>query len=193
VLSEDVVRYAFAQFKQQLQERLEGTRSQLTALRTEPERLKEEISNIAGVIATGRHSPALLAELEKRERRLDEISDVLLASDGHGIDARLREIEDFVLIRMKDLGGLLAGETPRAKAEMAKHCTDITLTPEGKTYRLSGEWDLLGVRSDGAGCQNRTLEPTIPVQLEQALVSALVRDANWSLPPENRIGCARAA
>jgi hypothetical protein len=121
VLSEDVVRYTFAQFKQQLQERLEGTRSQLTVLRTE------------------------------RERRLDEISDGLLASDGHGIDARLREIEDFVLSRMKDLGALLAGETPRAKAEMTKHCTGITLTPEGKTYRLSGEWDLLGVRSDGAG------------------------------------------
>jgi hypothetical protein len=73
------------------------------------------------------------------------------------IDARLREIEDFVLSRLKDLNGLLAGETPRAKAQMAKHCTDITLTPEGKAYRLSGEWDLLGVvRSDGAGGQNRT-------------------------------------
>jgi hypothetical protein len=39
---------------------------------------------------------------------------------------------------------------------MAKHCTDITLTPEGETYRLSGEWDLLGVRSDGAGGPDRT-------------------------------------
>jgi len=156
VLSEDVVRYALAQFKQQPLERLEGARSQLTVLRTERERLKEEVNNLAGVIATGRHSPALLAELEKRERRLDEISDELLASDGRGIDARLREIEDFVLNRMKDLNGLLAGETPRAKAEMAKHCTDITLTPEGKTYRLSGEWDLLGVRSDGAGGAART-------------------------------------
>lgn len=90
---------------------------------------RKKISNLAGVIATGRHSTALLSELEKRERRLDEISDELLASDGHGIDARLREIEDFVLSRLKDLGGLLAGKIPRAKAEMAKHCTDITLTP----------------------------------------------------------------
>lgn len=51
----------------------------------------------------------------------------------------------------------LAGEIPRAKAELAKHCTEITLTPEGDSYKLSGEWDLLGsVRSDGAGGQNRT-------------------------------------
>jgi hypothetical protein len=53
---------------------------------------------------------------------------------------------------MKDLNGLLAGEIPRAKAEIAKHCTDITSNQEGNTYRLSGEWHLLGVlRSDGAG------------------------------------------
>ena len=156
VLSEDVAQYALAQFKQQLQERLEGARSQLAVLRTERERLKEEIGNLAGVIATSRHSPALLAELEKRERRLDEISEELLASDGAWIDARLREIDEFVLSRLKDLSGLLAGEIPRAKAELAKHCTDITLTPEGKSYRLSGEWDLLGVRSDGAGGTART-------------------------------------
>jgi hypothetical protein len=159
MLSEDVVRYALTQFKQQLHERLEGTTSHLAVLRTERERLKEEISNLAGVIAMGRHSPALLAELEKRERRLGEISEELLASDGRGIDARLCEIEDFALSRLNDLSGLLAGEIPRAKAELAKHCTDITLTPEGKTYRLDGEWDLLGVRSGGAGGPARLLQP----------------------------------
>src|SRR6266436_9395513 len=33
---------------------------------------------------------------------------------------------------LRDLNGLLAGEIPRAKAEKAKHCTDITLTPARK-------------------------------------------------------------
>src|SRR5258707_15614626 len=84
VLYEDVVRYALTQFKQQLQERLEGTRSQLAVLRTERERLKEEIGNLASVIATGRHSPALLAELEKRKRRLDEKKGELFPSVGGG-------------------------------------------------------------------------------------------------------------
>ena len=107
---------------------------------------------------------ALLAELEKRKRRLDENSEELLATDGRGIHARLREIEDFVLNRLKDLKWLLAGEIPRAKAELAKHRTDIALTPEGKTYRLSGEWDLLGVRSDGAGGRNWT--ERLPVKFE---------------------------
>jgi hypothetical protein len=81
----------------------------------------------------------------------------LLATDGRGIDARLKEIEAFVLGELQNIQGRLAGEIPRAKVELAKHCAEITLTPEGDTYRLSGKWDLLGdVRSDGAGGQNRT-------------------------------------
>jgi hypothetical protein len=88
---------------------------------------------------------------------LEEISDELLATDGRGIDARLKEIETFVLSSLQSIQGRLAGEIPRAKAELAKHCTEITLTPGGDSYKLSGEWDLLGnVRSDGAGGQNRT-------------------------------------
>jgi hypothetical protein len=38
--------------------------------------------------AAGRHAPALLSELEKRERRLEEISEELLSTDGSGIDSR---------------------------------------------------------------------------------------------------------
>jgi len=37
-----------------------------------------------------------------------------------------------------------------------EHCTDITPIPEGKTYRLSGEWDVLGVRLNGARGPDRT-------------------------------------
>ena len=118
--------------------------------------MKLEISNLAAVIAQGRHSPSLLAELERREKRLSEISDEIFSSSANGLDAKLREIEDFVMRRLGDLHGLLTGDVKRAKSELAKHCTEITLTPEGQTYQISGDWDLLGGRSDGAGGQNRT-------------------------------------
>jgi hypothetical protein len=69
----------------------------------------------------------------------------------------MKEIEAFVLSGLSDIQQRLSSEIPRAKAELAKHCTEITLTPEGKTYKLSGEWDLLGdVRSDGAGGPDST-------------------------------------
>jgi hypothetical protein len=38
----------------------------------------------------------------------------------------------------------------------SKHCTAITLTPGGTTFRITGDWKLLGGRSGGAGGQNRT-------------------------------------
>ena len=75
---------------------------------------------------------------------------------GNGLDARLQEMESFVLSRLRDIQSILTGEIPRAKAELAKHCTEITATPDGKSYRLSGDWDLVGVRSDGAGGGNWT-------------------------------------
>jgi hypothetical protein len=71
-------------------------------------------------------------------------------------------METFVLSRLQSIHELLAGDVPRAKAELARHCIEITLTPEGKSYRLSGEWDLLGdVRSDGAGGPASTVLPQI--------------------------------
>jgi hypothetical protein len=66
VLHEDAVRYTIAKFKAELTQRVDSTRSHLSVLREEREQLKTEIANLACVIASGWHSPALLAELEKR-------------------------------------------------------------------------------------------------------------------------------
>ena len=156
VFREDVATYALAEFKRQYKAKVEGVRSHLGTLQQEREKLKVEISNLAAVIAQGRQSPALLAELEKRERRLTEISDEIFSSSGNGLDAKLKEIEDFVMRRLGDIHSLLTGDVQRAKSELAKHCTEITLTPEGRSYKISGDWNLLGGRSDGAGGQNRT-------------------------------------
>src|SRR5260370_42317851 len=109
----------------------------------------------------GHRSAALLDELGKRERELEGISEELIAADGNGLDSRLREIEEFVQKRLQDIRGLLFADVPRAKAELSKHCTAITLTPEGSTFRITGDWNLLGGRSDGAGgpvCATRTTE-----------------------------------
>jgi hypothetical protein len=36
-------------------------------------------------------------------------------------------------------------------AIFTKHCTVITLTPERASFRITGDWDLLGGHSGGAG------------------------------------------
>jgi len=70
------------------------------------------------------------------------------------LDPRLQEIEEFVQKRLQDIGGLLFADVPRAKAELSKHCTAITLTPEGSTFRIAEDWNLLGGLSDGTVGQN---------------------------------------
>jgi hypothetical protein len=45
--------------------------------------------------------------------------------------------------RLRDIQGLLGGEVLRAKSELAKHCTDITLTAKGNSYIVSGDWNLV--------------------------------------------------
>jgi site-specific DNA recombinase len=156
VLREDLAGYALEEFKRQLQARLVAARSHLSVMRARRERVKVEIANLAKAVAEGYSSAALLAELGKRERELEDISEQVLVADGTGFDARLQEIEQFVQKRLHDVRGLLFADVPRAKAELSKHCAAITLTPEGSTYRISGDWNLLGGRSDGAGGQNRT-------------------------------------
>jgi site-specific DNA recombinase len=156
VLREDIAAFALDEFKRQLRARLSDARSHLAVMRNKREKLKVEIGNLARAIAEGHSSAALLDELGKRERELDSISEELLTADGNGLDARLQEIEKFVQKRLQDIRGLLFADVPRAKAELSKHCTAIKLTPEGSTFRIAGDWNLLGGRSDGAGGQNRT-------------------------------------
>jgi len=117
---------------------------------------KDEVANLACVIAEGHQSPGLLAELSRREKELSTISDDLRTCDQGGFEGRLEEVDAFVRKRLQDVRSLLVSDVPRAKAELAKHCTAIVIQPEGNTYRINGHWDLLGGRSGGAGGQNRT-------------------------------------
>ena len=133
-----------AEFRRQYKAKLEEVRSHLGTMQQEREKLKLEISNLAAVIAQGRQSPALLAELEKRERRLTEIGDEIFSSSENGLDAKLKEIEEFVMRRLGDIHGLLTGDVQRAKSELAKPCTEITLTPEGQTYEIKRGLELVG-------------------------------------------------
>ena len=57
----------------------------------------------------------------------------------------------------------------RLRAIFGKHIEKITLTPRGEHYLASGTWDFEGRGSiDGAGGQNRSLQPRIEFRIEVA-------------------------
>jgi len=86
-----------------------------------------------------------------KDSELEAMSDELLAVNETGIQAKLEEIEAFIRKRFANLAQLASLEVRAAKAELAKHCSAITVTPDGDSYTVSGGWDLMGVRSVGAG------------------------------------------
>lgn len=63
------------------------------------------------------------------------MSDEIFSTTAKGLDAKLQDIERFVMQRLAEIHQLLTGDIPRAKSEFVKHCTEITLTREGEPTR----------------------------------------------------------
>ena len=156
VLNNDVLRFAVSEFGRQLRERLSTGRSQIEQQKRRREVLRVEIQNLADIVAHGNASKALLENLAKRERELEELEAGLLSNREELIPIKLEQIEKFIRERFMDLRHLSAENAIAAKAELAKHCDSIWVTPENGGYSLSGDWNLTAGRSDGAGGQNRT-------------------------------------
>jgi chromosome segregation ATPase len=147
---------ALAEFKRQLKRKMEGMRSDLGVVRQEREKLKAEISNLAGVIANGRQSTALLAELGKRERRLDKISDELLASTDDGLEMKLQKIEEFAMKRLRHIQGTARRRCASRKIGTGENTAPTSRLPQKGTVTSSAEMESIG-RTSG-WCRRSTTE-----------------------------------
>lgn len=88
----------------------------------------------------------MTAELRDLERQLADLREFAAASQPETFQLRMREMRKFVETRLRDLQALFGAEAVTIRAEIAKHVQKITLTPEGRTYVVSGTWDLLGAK-----------------------------------------------
>jgi site-specific DNA recombinase len=155
VLHPEVIEYTLQRFEEALIEQMAGLDSELEQMRSRKASLEKEIQNLTDRIATGDPSPSIMAAIVDRERELSRIADHLLECSPDSLRIRLKDIRRFVETRMKDLRCLLNFDPVTIRAEIAKHVRHIVLTPEGRTYRATGTWDLLGCGSmDGAGGQS---------------------------------------
>ena len=67
-----------------------------------------------------------------------------MASTDNGLQTKLQKIEEFAMKRLRDIQGLLGGDVLRAKSELMKHCTDITLTPKREQLRRQRRLESIG-------------------------------------------------
>jgi len=114
------------------------------------ERKKEldaELARLTAAVAESGHSATLLAAIAVRERELDEI-ETSLRDPNQVFASSSEELQQFALERLSSLPDLLSCDVPRARAELSKHVTQITMHPAQQNgdrhYTCQGEWNLLG-------------------------------------------------
>lgn len=139
IFNDDIIQFAIGEFEKQLRERVRRVRGDLEGKRERREVLRAEIKNLADAVAQGHASKALLENLACRERELQELDTTLLSDREDAIQVKIDQIEKFIRDRFADLRQLSAKNAIAAKAELAKHCDSIWITPEKEGYTLRGK------------------------------------------------------
>ena len=116
----------------------------MAAMRKRKAKLQAEVANLAKVVASGVHSPTVIAGIAEREREISDISDRLTSSDTGSIRSRVEKLRAKALVRMRDLRQCLTGDPVTARGYLARHVEKIVMKPSGKLYVASGSWNLLG-------------------------------------------------
>jgi site-specific DNA recombinase len=155
VLREDVANYILDRFEDQLVKELENIGGEMDRMKKRKADLESEIARLTAGLASGIHSPAVMAEIAKREREIAEFSDRLLSSNPQSIHSRVQRLRDMAVNRIRDLRLYLNSDTALARAHLAKHVEKIIMQPGKKAYVVSGSWNLLG-HGECAEGQNRT-------------------------------------
>jgi len=152
VLQPGAINYVLDEFRSLLQSAQLDRPQEKQRAQERIKELKEQLRRLTVAVAEGGHSAFLLDAISERERELGEL-DSSLATTCSGLGNSSEEVRQFALRRLSALPDLFSCDIPRARAELAKHVTQITLTPaetnENRHYSCTGEWNLLGTLSGG--------------------------------------------
>ncbi len=157
VLRPDVVDYALQEFERQLTGALSELSGQVGRMRQRREQIQQELRRLIDTAAACGHSTALVEAINSREQELGDIAQRLFTSQPDSVSAHVAKIRRFVSERLGNIRELLYGDVQKAKAELAKHVSEIRMLPQpqGKKghYIATGEWNLLGGCTEGMNFQ----------------------------------------
>ena len=146
LLQPAAIAYVLDQFKRQLESAQVGFSQGRERTGERKKELDEELARLTAAVAESGHSATLLAAIADRERELDEI-ETSLQHGNHDFGTNADELQQFALQRLSSLPSLLSCDVPRARAELAKHVTQITMHPDEQNgtryYTCQGDWNLL--------------------------------------------------
>ena len=110
------------------------------------------MQRLTAAVAESGHSSFLLQAIAEREGELAEV-ERLRAAAGDSVNQDQDELRRFALEQLSALPELLSADVGRARAELAQHVTQITMTPAQANgtqhYFCQGDWNLLGPTKAG--------------------------------------------
>ncbi len=148
VLRPEAIEYALGEFERQLSASLSSLDGKIGRMRQRSEEIQAELRNLVTTVASCGPSPALVEAINSREQELKEITRQLLGTGSDSVSAHVAQARQFVAERLGDIRHVLQTDVQKAKAQLAKHVTEISMIPqpEGRKghYIASGDWNLLG-------------------------------------------------
>jgi site-specific DNA recombinase len=157
VLRPDVVDYALQEFERQLTSAISELSGQVSRMHQRREQIQGELRRLIETAAACGHSATLVEAINSREQELSEITQRLFTSQSDSVAVHGAKIRRFVTERLGNIRELLYADVQKAKAELAKHVSEIRMLPQpqGKKghYIAIGEWNLLGGYAEGVSLQ----------------------------------------
>lgn len=149
VLTNDVIDYTIREFTRRIRECPAQTPNEIVEMKARKQEIEQELARLAAAIAHAGHSRFLVDAIHEREGELDQVAQRLKAAARGVVEQHPGNIREFVTTRLADLYGLLNVEVIRARAELAKHTTEIRMVPEagvggGSQYVAEGNWNFFG-------------------------------------------------
>ena len=139
VLQSDSITYALEEFQRQLAAALSAMNDNLCRARDRKAQLEQELANLIGAIASTGHMPSIAEAIGERERQHRIITEQLLGTEQHAVTPKLQDLREFVTERLTDIRALVTSDVERARVELTKHVTHITLQPQQDHYVATGE------------------------------------------------------
>src|SRR5712692_4056520 len=147
VLRPEVIEYTVREFQRQLESAQIDASQDRERAQEKKKELEEQLQRLTAAVAESGHSPFLLQAIAEREGELAEV-ERLLAPACDGVSQDPDKLRQFALERLSTLPELLSADVPRARAELARHVTYITMMASeangSQHYVCQGDWNLLG-------------------------------------------------
>jgi hypothetical protein len=167
VLRPEVLDLTLQEFHAELTKASEETRGMAVHYENRMRELEAELRNLTAAVAKAKGSTSVLEAIAEREREVKELKRLRKVEEDRRPERVFEGLDEFVRNRVSRLRELMQVDVSRAKVELGKHLSVITMRPEpdGSGYAIEGEWDLVGDRfpkilatSLGEGCGSLSAE-----------------------------------